>query len=681
MFISCDMGGTYRSYDGGGRWDMIHHKQISRTAASTYPAFLPSKILWHEGASVRLSQDSGTTWQEVASMPWGQEVPTYLGAVEGAPATWLVSAGGLWRSQDDGTSWTQVIATATREIVEVGGNLYTIAGAGKTALYVSEDLGATWTPQGILVGGAALGSEVVSFTGGAGAGHSVLFASVLNTGIIRSTDEGTSWTLVVSGYDDQSSLQMAGNQTMKVYAAQTRDGDGSSCGSSCTKVWRSTDGGDSWQETFRMTGTNANVEPAWVQTELKWGYFITRNGFFASRGDADLVMVSTQGDFYVTRDGGTSWTPNINESLGVLAGDPSPRYRSIGLEVTSSWRYLFDPFEPGHEFIAYTDIGFARSIDGADTWSWSAKGCPWLNTFYDVVFDPEVSGKMFAAASSRHDIPHWNHVSPNGSTHRGGVCVSDDRARTWTSTSQGLPEKPATAIVLDSTSPKDSRTLWVGVFGEGIFKSTDGGATWENSSTGLGNTSNGTTNLHVYRVRRHPTTGNLFALITARRVGSSFDIPGGVWKSEDGGGHWVDITTSNPLSWPTELALHPSDEDTLYVTAATAPGKPQGGLWKTSDGGGTWSHVLDDGTMALSGGASYDHVMAVTLHPGDPSRVFVGTTMHGLWYSDDGGGTWNQDPRFPFSSAQSITVHPQQHEKLYVTTFGGGVWTVPWPPL
>ena len=366
MLISCDMGGSYRSLDGGGHWELIHHSQMS-SSRSCRPLFLQDASLWASGSVLKTSEDQGATWTAVVSGSglWGSNSISRLAAIESTPTVLFVGTDtGLWRSPDGGTTWAESLTGTCHGVAVVGGSVFAALDGGGAVFWRSSDSGQTWESVAIAQAG---GNALDGITGGGSGGSTVLFATVPGVGTLRSTDEGTNWE-VVHGDNGQNDILMATNQTAVVYAAQT--------GSGGEHVWRTTDGGDTWEDSFRMSGGDANVEQSWVQTEIHWWYYITPLGFGVSPSDPDLVLVSTQGDFYISSDGGESWQQSMNEPVGVLAGDPGFRYRSIGLEVTSCWHYYFDPADHTRRYIAYTDIGFARSVDAGDTWIYSATGCP-----------------------------------------------------------------------------------------------------------------------------------------------------------------------------------------------------------------------------------------------------------------------------------------------------------------
>jgi len=417
-----------------------------------------------------------------------------------------------------------------------------------------------------------------------------------------------------------------------------------------------------------MQGDGKNVELSWVQSDIHWGYYITPLGLGISPGDPNVVLLSTQGDFYVSRDSGDTWKQHMNTKVGVRPGDPGFRYRCNGLEVTTNWKYLFDPFDDRRTYICYTDIGFARSPDRGVTWIWSARGCPWSNTFYHVVFDPHVKGRMYAATSSRHDIPYWGHISPAKS--RGGVCVSDDHALTWRVLGKGQPTAPCTYLCIDPKSPEGKLTFYATFYGEGVYKSTDNGETWVRKSQGLGNTGN----MHAFMVKVHPKSGDVFCSITATRHASTFPVPGGIWKSTDAAETWTDITRDLKLGWPCGFALHADDPDVIYLTAATIPGGRQGGVYKTADGGRSWTRLLKDEDFAATGGRGYVHANYVMLHPEKPDHVYLGSNTHGLWMSRDAGRTWKRFMKLPFGPVSKVTFDPKDTTVMYVSTHGGGVW-------
>jgi len=661
MFISCDMSGSYRSLDGGKHWELIHCEQISGSRGCR-PTFFPGGVLWASGPTVKVSRDKGATWEPLTEgpPPWGSVAVTVL-APNPATHRGLLFVGtdtGVWRTRLGSEGWEQCLSGKCYDIAPMGDEIYVALQAGDKVFWRSLDYGESWeavpVPQ-------AKANPLTSITAGAGKGPRSLFATVPQVGTIRSvgndTECGETWE-VVHEFKGQNDVLMTSNQANVAYSVSRRE------------VFRTTDGGETWTNCFRMTGDNPNVERSWVQTEIKWGYSISPLGLGVNPGDVKLVMVSTQGDFYISRNGGESWYQSMNEPVGVKPGDPGYRYKSTGLEVTSSWRYYFDPSDHNRRYIAYTDIGFARSVDAGETWTYSARGCPWSNTFYELAFDPHVKGKMYAATSNRHDIPHWTHVSSNTGRHAGGVCVSEDGGISWKVLGTGQPKLPCTSICIDPESPRDRLTLYATYFEGGVYKSTDSGKTWVKKSNGLGNPGN----LHALQVEVHPKTGDLYCSITAHRHGSDFPVPGGLWKSTDGGETWTDLTSELRLAWPANFAVHPENPDIIYLAAATIPGGRQGGLYKTADGGKTWTRLLRDEDFAKTGGQGYVHVLYVNLHPDNPDYVYLGTAGHGLWVSQDAGKTWQRFEVFPFASVTNVTFDPQDTEVMHVATFGGGVW-------
>ena len=202
------------------------------------------------------------------------------------------------------------------------------------------------------------------------------------------------------------------------------------------------------------------------------------------------MIATTWFDCFITRDGGKTWeAAHTRSAEGPGRRGKGMRRAHTGLVVTTVWNYYLDPFQPDRHYIAYTDIGYARSTDAGKTWYWQT-GKPLRNTTYELAFDPEAPGKIWAAFADLHDIPNYNVILGrhyfNNPRASGGVGISTDFGVTWTDTSKGLPAKPITSVVVNPKSPKDNRTLYASAFEAGVFKSNDGGRTWAKASDGLG---------------------------------------------------------------------------------------------------------------------------------------------------------------------------------------------------
>lgn len=682
VLVSCDMNSVFRSLDGGENWELIHWKNnLSRTHIAPRPIFTPKRIYWVTGQRhICFSEDQGENWTTLPPAQWNNHpqemknknlVVDFL-VIPGKQDTIIVSVTqGLWAG--NGNFWQLVSEKNGGPMLLVDGRAYATFSDGEVT--VSKDSGATWSHAGQLPG------EPVALAGTANATGSVLFASVKDKGLYRSKDEGKSWVQVKNAYENETMLAIPPKQTETVYAMQTM-------GVKHQQLLKSTNGGGSWEPVFRMAknpndkSPNWNVSLSWLQKELFWGYYFTRKGLAVSPHNPNLLMATTQGELFVSKDAGKSWDYRLAKSLSPLP-DGTPRSSSIGLENTSTWGYYFDPHAPEREYIAYTDFGFARSLDNGKSWSGAIKGARWKNTFYQIAFDPDKPGRIYAATSNRHDIPHYSDIS--ATYHKGGVVISDNHGANWqipykTGAPGALPEQVCTTILLDPSSPPDNRRLYAGIFGEtekaGVYVSEDGGKSWAQTAGQPGVLPN----RHVYRLALHPKTGVLYCLVTAYRAKSpDFFNPegGGIWVSGDKGKSWKHISKGSDLNrWATAFAFDPKNDQGLYVTACSPPGGfGLGGVYKTYNGGETWFHVLKDkDVLRMSGGVNYDHHMSVAVHPDNPDLVFSGTTLHGMFASRDAGASWQWVRDFPFANVQSINFDPKNTDRMLVTTFGAGVW-------
>ena len=319
-------------------------------------------------------------------------------------------------------------------------------------------------------------------------------------------------------------------------------------------VYRSDDGGDTWRATFFQDPRfkEYNVAPNYVTASVGQSFKGGETPFGAAICNRDpdrLILVWSES--YLTHNGGSTWFNGDTYPAPGQQAKPGSAWVCDGLVVTTTWNYYIDPFEANRHYIAYTDLGFARSLDAGKTWIWWDKDtwAPWRNTCYEIAFDPEIPGKMWGGFSNVHDIPNDNIISErHGHNGPGGVCLSRDFGASWKAEAQGLPLRPVTSIVLDPRSPKNARTLYAGVFLEGVYKSTDDGKTWTLKKTGLGHASN----MRVSRVILHQD-GTLFAMICAMRPGPGRPLSSegvGLYRSKDGAETWEKINASPafPLS-------------------------------------------------------------------------------------------------------------------------------------
>ncbi|MBK8500840.1 MAG: exo-alpha-sialidase [Saprospiraceae bacterium] len=149
---------------------------------------------------------------------------------------------------------------------------------------------------------------------------------------------------------------------------------------------------------------------------------------------------------------------------------------------------------------------------------------------------------------------------------KGGVAISMNSGKTWTPKYTGMGfDSPTTCLVLDEDSPVDSRILYASVFGKGVFKSIDGGDHWVLKNNGL------TGSLAAFEITLLPN-GDLY-LITSPvphheggKTGREVNM-GAVYVSKDGAETWSHVSVGDKVLYPNGLCYDPGNLQILYLAA------------------------------------------------------------------------------------------------------------------
>lgn len=248
----------------------------------------------------------------------------------------------------------------------------------------------------------------------------------------------------------------------------------------------------------------------------------------------------------------------------------------------------------------------------------------------------------------------------------GGVWKSNDSGTTFTPIFDEHCQSIG-AIELDPNDP--DRTIYVGTgetwprnsvsIGCGLFRSTDGGANWE--KIGFENSE------RIANVIVNPKNSQeIYVGVLGALWGDSEER--GVFKSTDGGESWEKILYVNPKTGAADLAMDPTDPNTLYASMwefrrtgwSFESGGENSALYKTTDGGKTWNKIHngfpegDLGRLAIAVAPSNPDVLYTVIEAEKDERK-------GLYRSDDAGENWQQ-----LNNDFGITVRPFYFSRITV---------------
>ena len=370
-------------------------------------------------------------------------------------------------------------------------------------------------------------------------------------------------------------------------------------------------------------------------------------------------------------------------SAAVLSAIPAPALaaqspagiRALDTLAFKDLRYrMAGPYRGGRSTAA---AGFLNNPDrwlmgttGGGVWESDDNGVTWLN-ISDGYFGGSIGAVAVAASDPNVIYVGEGSMDIRGNTSAGrGTWKSMDGGRTWTFI--GLPE--AGQIGRIEVHPRDHDLVYVAALGHpfgknperGIFRSRDGGDTWEhvlalNDSTGASDLAMDMTNPRIlyagmWRGERKP-----WALISGAEEG-------GVYRTTDGGDSWTKLGGGLPggIVGKVGVTISPADPDRVW---AIIEAEPDGGVYRSDDGGATWTRTNSDNNLRQRAWY-YTHVQA---DPADPNTVYALNT--GLYRSVDGGTTFEVIP-VPHGDVHDLWIHPDDPQRIVVANDGGAQVTV-----
>ena len=268
--------------------------------------------------------------------------------------------------------------------------------------------------------------------------------------------------------------------------------------------------------------------------------------------------------------------------------------------------------------------GIYRSADGGGTWD--RKGLEATRSIARVVLDPADSSVVYVAALGRL----W------GENPERGVFRTRDGGKTWQHVLKVDARTGAVDMVMD---PSDAKVLYAGMYSRrrtpwsfssgstsgGIFKTTDGGASWKKLTDGLP-TQTGRIGLAIYA--RRPSW--IYAVVESDAGGHIGDFEdksrsGGVFSSRDGGAHWERLSPFAPRPFYfSQIRVQPDDSTRVYLLGYD--------LWISDDGG---RHFRAGVSRTVHGDCH-----ALWIDPADGDHLLLGTDG-GIYASHDRGATWD----------------------------------------
>ena len=649
------------------------------------------------GGGVWHTTNAGATWtqlmddqlllamQSLAMAPSSTNI-LYAGTGESYFNIDTMNGNGLLRTTNGGASWSPVASTVddprfnnvsrilisptdpTVVLVSTTVGRYKSGTTPTTHIFRTTDGAVNWTEVFMATNGGGSGGARVQQLIADPTDFNIQYATVHETGILKSTDAGVTWNYINSGITDFSGrYEMAISPVNSDYLYVSAEGAGSSI------LWVSWNGGTSWSAMSNTGGTDT-----WLGAQ---GWY--DNAIVCHPTDARIVYVGGPQLYQLTVNavGGGFYSSNALASYGF----PHPDHHILKIvEPSGGGWYLLGTNDGGVTRTSSGVTGFTIPTDGMVTTQFygvdkrpgasAYVGGTQDNGTWQSPIDPMASDLWDHRIGGDGYETSWHFDDPQkimGGYQYNGLQRSLDGGVSWSSATGGLTDTGggnAPFITKIGKSWKRPDDVYA-VGAQGVWRSTDFGASWSLSAIGSSEWGN-MSSFHDVRVSSADPD-----IVWA---GARMDATGDIMVSTDAGVNFspsVDYTTVT-MGGISGLATHPTEPNTAYVLFSFAE-RPK--ILKTTDLGLNWTDISGFGTGSVSTNgfpdvATYD----LLVWPNDPQHIWVGTEI-GLVESLDGGATWalanNGLPSVGIWFLKAV------EDEIIVGTHGRGIWTVTVPAL
>jgi photosystem II stability/assembly factor-like uncharacterized protein len=637
VYAAMASGGVFKTSDGGSSWVPVFDEQaVLPVGAIALDPQAPETVyagtgeanaasLSFFGRGVFKSIDGGASWDHL-----GLEATRYIGRIVVDPTdsnrVYLAATGklfgtnperGVYRSLDAGASWERVHAlTDSTSCIDlaidpqnpqrlyaamwerVRGLTYRRSGGPSSGIWRSEDGGDSWHElTSGLPGGSDVGRIGISVCAGQPEVIYAIYAdaSAYFDGVYKSTNGGDSWSAVNDGA--LSNIYSSYGWWFGNIRVDPADPD--HVIALGLPAYRSTNGGASWSE----TGGSMHVD---------------HHALAFAPSLPSRIYEGNDGGIYRSGNGGSSWSK--------LYDQPTSQFYAIGI----------DHLNPHRLYGGTQDNGTLRTWNGGtDDWDLIYGG----DGFYTLV-DPTNSNVIYA---------EYQYGGLGKSTNGGGSFSS-----ATSGINSGDRRNWSTPVVMD---PSDHETLYYGTYR--VYRSTNAAGGWSAISSDLTGGNHGANFGTITTLAVAPADPAVLAAGTD---------DGRVWVSANGGGNWTRVDAALPERWVTRVAFDPADAALLYVTfSGLRWDEDPGHVFRSEDLGANWQDI--------TGNLPAAPVNVILADPDLPGRVYAGTDV-GVYSSQQPGGAWSSlATGLPRSPVLDLKLHAPTR-KLVAGTHGRSMFAL-----